>query len=372
MGLLQLPRNNSYVFDPQGNMAQRLDWQGNILSSSTYDAYGLQSSIDTSGDPYNGFGAQWGYYKDTETGLSLLGLRYYDPGTGRFLTRDPIGYAGGENLYRYCHNNPLSGIDPTGTYDQSSDNIVDDGSDVVSNRETSTAGMFSGRDPAFQQAGLDTAGLLLRSVPGVGPVYAGISAATGCDALTLRSESNSERGWDGVQAVAAAIPLLDGLSAIRFPAWLCPGGCFVAGTPVQMADGTTKPIEEIKEGDTVATRDPSTGKTETKQVVRTFKHPAHETITVQLTDSQTGEVVDTLTATPEHPFFVPGQGAIPLGQLGIGTQVVTRSGPALVIASLVKHAHPQGVSVYNFEVEDDHTYFVGTASGGAWVHNIYA
>ena len=208
MGLLQLPRNNSYVFDPQGNMAQRLDWQGNILSSSTYDAYGLQSSIDTSGDPYNGFGAQWGYYKDTETGLSLLGLRYYDPGTGRFLTRDPIGYAGGENLYRYCHNNPLSGIDPTGTYDRSSDNIIDDGSDVVSNRETSTAGMFSGRDPVFQQAGLDTAGLLLRSVPGVGPVYAGISAATGCDSLTLRVESHGQRGWDGVQAVVGALPLL--------------------------------------------------------------------------------------------------------------------------------------------------------------------
>ncbi len=70
-----------------------------LLSSSTYDAYGLHSGNDTSGDPYGGFGGQWGYYKDAETGLSLLGLRYYDAGTGRFLTRDPIGYGGGANLY---------------------------------------------------------------------------------------------------------------------------------------------------------------------------------------------------------------------------------------------------------------------------------
>ena len=49
-----------------------------------------------------GFGGQWGNYTDPETGLLCLGHRYYDPGTGRFLNRDPIGYAGGENLYGYC------------------------------------------------------------------------------------------------------------------------------------------------------------------------------------------------------------------------------------------------------------------------------
>ena len=46
-----------------------------------------------------GYGAQWGYYTDVETGLLLLTNRYYDPGTGRFLNRDPIGSAGGLNLY---------------------------------------------------------------------------------------------------------------------------------------------------------------------------------------------------------------------------------------------------------------------------------
>lgn len=50
---------------------------------------------------FDGFGAKWGYYTDHATGLILCTLRYYDPQTGRWLTRDPIGTAGGMNLYEY-------------------------------------------------------------------------------------------------------------------------------------------------------------------------------------------------------------------------------------------------------------------------------
>jgi len=39
---------------------------------------------------------------------------YYDPGTGRFLTRAPIGYGGGINLYGFVGNNPVTGADPSG------------------------------------------------------------------------------------------------------------------------------------------------------------------------------------------------------------------------------------------------------------------
>ncbi len=42
------------------------------------------------------------------------GARYYDPSTGRFLQRDPIGISGGLNVYGYCGNNPVSRIDPNG------------------------------------------------------------------------------------------------------------------------------------------------------------------------------------------------------------------------------------------------------------------
>ena len=50
-----------------------------------------------------------------ETGLLCLTHRYYDPGTGKFLNRDPIGYQGGANLYGFCAGNPVNESDPDGT-----------------------------------------------------------------------------------------------------------------------------------------------------------------------------------------------------------------------------------------------------------------
>jgi len=44
----------------------------------------------------------------------LLGHRFYDPATARFLNRDPIGTEGGYNLYRYSENNPINLMDPGG------------------------------------------------------------------------------------------------------------------------------------------------------------------------------------------------------------------------------------------------------------------
>jgi len=65
-----------------------------VLSSDLYDAYGNRISGSTT-DPV-GYNGQWGYYTDAETGLVLCAYRYYDPANGRWVTRDPIGYAGGD------------------------------------------------------------------------------------------------------------------------------------------------------------------------------------------------------------------------------------------------------------------------------------
>jgi len=57
---------------------------------------------------------------------------------------------------------------------------------------------------------------------------------------------------------------------------------------------------------------------------------------------------------------------VPAGELGIGTSIVTRAGPSLRLHAADSHRHQS--TVYNLEVEDFHTYFVGKAK--LWVHNL--
>ena len=55
-----------------------------------------------------------GQYHDAESGLAYNWHRYYEPGTGRYVSTDPIGQRGGTNLFLYTNNQPLSLIDPLG------------------------------------------------------------------------------------------------------------------------------------------------------------------------------------------------------------------------------------------------------------------
>jgi len=103
-----------YTFDQQGNVSQRLNASGTVVSSSVYDAYGAETTSGTAPTDACGYNAQWGYWLDRDTGLYLCQARWYDPVTGRWVTRDPIGYAGGANLYGYCGGGPVGWTDPIG------------------------------------------------------------------------------------------------------------------------------------------------------------------------------------------------------------------------------------------------------------------
>jgi len=113
----------AYAFDPQGNLVAPvgLSSSGSQVSAQTlfaYDAFGLDLAVGVNGGDDTaygfGFGGQYGYRKDAYTGDYLLGHRYYDPYAGRFVTRDPIGYKGGINLYGFAGNNPVNESDPNG------------------------------------------------------------------------------------------------------------------------------------------------------------------------------------------------------------------------------------------------------------------
>ena len=125
------------MFGPFGNVVQRHQGGGFLLADFTtvYDGFGQQlgsiASVtglqaSAAGSEMIGFGGQFGCWTDNETSMNTtgtplrrfpwvwMGHREYDPSACRFLTRDPIGYDGGINLYAYCGNNPIMFADPSG------------------------------------------------------------------------------------------------------------------------------------------------------------------------------------------------------------------------------------------------------------------
>ncbi len=104
--------NRFYSWDPRGNIAATTDLSGNVLNTPASD--GFSSTGGTALEPTATFGGQVGGYRDAETGLVLFGQRYYDPGLGQWITRDPIGEEGGVNLYSYVGGNPVGRVDPSG------------------------------------------------------------------------------------------------------------------------------------------------------------------------------------------------------------------------------------------------------------------
>jgi RHS repeat-associated protein len=77
------------------------------------DAFGMNVSRTGSTPTPFGFVGSEQYQSDPDSGLMLLGHRYYDPSIGRFITSDPV--QDGTNWYAYCANRPTGATDPHGT-----------------------------------------------------------------------------------------------------------------------------------------------------------------------------------------------------------------------------------------------------------------
>ncbi len=112
--------------DALGSTRGITDSTQTVTDSMLYDAFGnTLSRTGTTPTPFGFVGASQ-YQSDINSGLQLLGHRYYDPSIGRFLSSDPA--QAGTNWYAYCDNCPLSGTDATGL-DKIDDkrNKIDDG-----------------------------------------------------------------------------------------------------------------------------------------------------------------------------------------------------------------------------------------------------
>jgi RHS repeat-associated protein len=383
-------------FDPLGNLSGQLNGAGAVIQETAYKAYGGSLGTPAANTPFAFQGISGAYTDGSYPGVVLSGSRPYLPDVGRFASPSASGSDGVTNPYNYAGGNPAGYAAP---------GVGDD--DIYESDYGSYGAMYGAfarkgaqeltSMPAYQPGSDDRRKLsaMACAIPYVGELHMGIMVLTGHDYAAGTCLSPGERAF--TLACLAAPGVANKLGSKLEKMCIFGRGCFVAGTLVQVATleeaaaqlakhessskkgkkgkssetlhTVTKPIEQVREGDLVASRNQVSGKTELRRVVATSRHTVMKLIVLSLADARTGKVVETITTTAEHPFAVKGKGFVVAGQLAIGNAIVTRAGPALVVKSKQVQAQPKGVAVYNFSVDGDHNYFVGTANGGTWVHN---
>ncbi|MEW2417876.1 ricin-type beta-trefoil lectin domain protein [Streptomyces sp. NPDC046866] len=226
------------------------------------------------------------------------------------------------------------------------------------NPVTALSGAFGGPTngglyrSVMQKLGVDTnrydyqVGELLSPVPGGG-------AAKFLEKAAVRAEKTEAR-----IATAEARIASDGCNS------------FAPGALVLMADGSSRPIEDLEPGDKVVATDPATGETVAKDVTATIqgegtKHLVELTINA---NEDTGSS-NTITATDNHPFWVADLAKwVDATDLQPGQWLRTSVGTLVQITAVKRHTS-QHATVHNLTVADLHTYYVLAGATPVLVHN---
>ena len=173
------------------------------------------------------------------------------------------------------------------------------------------------------------------------------------DIAAMNAKLHENKVYNGFQLGIGAIAAFTGgmTSAMT---------CFVAGTLVLTANGLLA-IEAIKAGDLVYAADENTLEVSLKPVLETYiretSHLVHLTVN--------GE---TIVSTFDHPYYVKDKGFVSAEALWIGAELVDSKGNVQKVEQLYREdLGDESVKVYNFKVDDYHTYFVGDSC--ILVHN---
>ncbi|MET9246178.1 DUF5615 family PIN-like protein [Nonomuraea sp. NPDC003709] len=384
------------------------------VSRERYLPYGQRRGGDDLPFTDRGF---LGKVEDSATGLNYLSARYYDPAIAKFVSTDPLldlTKPQWTNPYSYAGNNPVGASDPTGL------KVIDDAGSAdacakpksvackAKRKQEADAAVRAAQDEVQRQLKA-----LIDAVLGIAKIAAdelGITAGikcftTGdlgaCGETALNILGSLAGGLAGKLAAKYALPWKwkkayelgkrvwkhagDAISA--FKNWLAAkdklkiaervreaatkelGDCnsFVPGTLVVMADGSTKPIEDVDVGDHVLATDPETGERSAQPVLaRITGEGAKNLVRISVrTEDGSGVVI----ATAEHPFWVEDLKAwVGATRLSPGMWLKTGAGTHVQVAAVAKWTSAKQ-DVYNLTVAGPHTYHVAAASTDVLVHN---
>ena len=161
----------------------------------------------------------------------------------------------------------------------------------------------------------------------------------------------------GTKAIRNAVGVPKNTSTVRTG-----GGCFLKGTLVHTENGLL-PIEDVKVGLRVLAQPEEQGETAYKTVVNNFVFQ-NKNIWELVIEDEMGQL-HKFMATENHPFWIDGIGWRRVDHIAVGQLVELSDKRFAKVVSVKDLAYT--ATVYNFEVEDYHTYYVGGI--GVWVHN---
>ena len=327
----------------QGDILYIYNTSGTRLVTYTYDAWGNVTTSYSNGGAstaarHNPFRYR-GYYYDTETGFYYLNSRYYDPSVGRFLNADGQlnGTILGYNLFAYCESNPIMWYDPYG---------------YAVNSLFSDERLFSS---SFSSSLLGGGGSIFSSSYIYNDIYHTEINPT-YDAWS-RMQAYDEWFWSSGLNFNSTLynPAHNATSDSSYGN----SACFVAGTLVETENGSL-PIEVVEVGMRVYSHDPVSGKTELKEVVRTFVRESDELVHIKVNGEE-------IICTNEHPFYSPVKGWTSAIDIRAGDILVMLNSEYVVVEQVQHELLETPETTYNFEVADFHTYYVG--KNPVLVHN---
>ncbi|UYJ30893.1 MAG: polymorphic toxin-type HINT domain-containing protein [Oscillospiraceae bacterium] len=392
IGLIAQENGNEYLiyhFNNIGSTEAVTNIDGEIVETFDYGPYGELLSENKCGIMflYNG---ELGVATDSN-GLYYMRARYYNPEIKRFINQDVMTGSITDtptlNRYAYVNGNPISLNDPFGLspFLNWLDGIT--GHDILDllGMLPGIGFVFDGINAAwYAQEGdyYNAACSLVSALPGAGDAL-GVFAKTGksCKLVTAFHKTGSagnlmigsyELGktadkyisgdasftWEEIKGDLFKVAMT-GTSMWGSAKDFGTSYCFVAGTLVTTEDGF-KTIEEIEVGDKVLSEDETTGEVAVKTVTETYVNETDELVHI-------GVNGETVSATPTHPFYVDKLGWTLARSLRAGDVLVLSNGELVTVEWVQHEILESPIKVYNFEVEEFHTYFVGEC--GVLVHN---